>query len=143
MIWFVPSLVGNAITVSIIGVLLGPMYPIAMNRASRILPPWILTGAVGWIGGFGQAGSALIPFMTGAIAEKHGIKSLHPLCVPFNLTRILRILTAPLSFLVFYRLIGMMALMIFLFALTPNKPLVDVAKPKEVLDEKNDEKTSA
>jgi fucose permease len=81
VIWFVPSLVGNAITVSFIGMLLGPMYPIAMNQASRILPSWLLTGAIGWIAGFGQAGSALIPFMTGAISEKHGIKSLHPLYV--------------------------------------------------------------
>jgi fucose permease len=73
--------VGNAITVSFIGMLLGPMYPIAMNRAARVLPPWILTGAIGWIGALGQAGSAIVPFMTGAIAEKHSIKSLHPLYV--------------------------------------------------------------
>ena len=78
VIWFVPSLIGNAVTVSIIGLLLGPMFPIAMNRAARILPPWILTGAVGWTGGFGTCGSALIPFITGAIAQKYGIKSFHP-----------------------------------------------------------------
>jgi len=57
------------------------MYPIAMNHTARVLPPSILTGSIGWIAGLGQAGSALIPFMTGAIAEKHGIKSLHPLYV--------------------------------------------------------------
>ncbi|KAJ3505620.1 hypothetical protein NMY22_g17519 [Coprinellus aureogranulatus] len=98
------------------------MYPIAMNRASHILPPWILTGAIGWIGGFGQAGSALIPFMTGAIAENHGIKSLHPL------------------------LVAMMALMTILFALTPNKPLVDIqARLAEAgaVNEKNDGKNTA
>lgn len=65
--------------VSIVGMLLGPMYPIAMNQASRILPRRILTASIGWIAGFGQAGSALLPFITGAIAEKHGIKSLQPL----------------------------------------------------------------
>ena len=85
VIWFVPSLVGNAVVVSIIGLLLGPMYPIAMNQASRILPPWILTGSIGWIAGFGQAGSALLPFLTGAIADKHGIQSLHPLYVTLPL----------------------------------------------------------
>ncbi|TEB34191.1 MFS general substrate transporter [Coprinellus micaceus] len=120
VIWFVPSLVGNAITVSFIGMLLGPMYPIAMNQASRILPSWLLTGSIGWIAGFGQAGSALIPFMTGAISEKHGIKSLHPL------------------------LVAMMALMVILFALIPNKPLVDAEEPPaEVVNEKKDEKTTA
>ncbi|KAJ3549069.1 hypothetical protein NMY22_g1015 [Coprinellus aureogranulatus] len=119
VIWFVPSLVGNAVTVSIIGALLGPMYPIAMNRASRILPPWILTGAIGWIGAFGQAGSAIVPFMTGAIAEEYSIKSLHPLMV------------------------SMMAFMIVLFAVTPNKPLeADAGEPDEKVDEKKEAKAS-
>ena len=36
-------------------------------------------GSIGWIAGFGQAGSALLPFMTGAIASKTGISSLQPL----------------------------------------------------------------
>jgi fucose permease len=79
LIWFTPSLVGDAIFVSIIGLLLGPMYPITMNHSGKVLPPWILTGAIGWLAGFGQAGSALLPFMTGAVAEKWGIRSLQPL----------------------------------------------------------------
>ncbi|KAF9528584.1 major facilitator superfamily domain-containing protein [Crepidotus variabilis] len=80
-IWFVPSLIGNAVAVSIVGMLLGPMYPIAMNQASRVLPRWILTGSIGWIGGFGQAGSALLPFITGAISSARGIVSLQPLLI--------------------------------------------------------------
>ncbi|KAF8813139.1 MFS general substrate transporter [Phlegmacium glaucopus] len=97
-IWFTPSLIGNAIAVSFIGVLLGPMYPIAMNHASHILPRWILTGSIGWIAGLGQAGSALLPFMTGAIASKRGIKSLQPL------------------------LVAMMAFMMVLWTLVPRGP---------------------
>lgn len=65
--------------VSIIGILLGPIYPIVTNEASRILPQWLLTGTIGWIAGFGQAGLAVFPFMTGALASKVGIKSLQPL----------------------------------------------------------------
>ncbi|KAF8628749.1 hypothetical protein AX15_003741 [Amanita polypyramis BW_CC] len=79
LVWFTPSLIGDAVAVSIIGLLLGPMYPIIMNHSGRVLPPWILTGAIGWLAGFGQTGSALIPFMTGAVAERWGIRSLHPL----------------------------------------------------------------
>lgn len=97
VVWLVPSLIGDAVTVSIIGVLLGPMYPIAMNHSGRVLPPWLLTGkrcrssgndsgihrirkgSIGWIAGFGQAGSALLPFITGTIANKSGIVSLQPL----------------------------------------------------------------
>jgi fucose permease len=79
IVWFVPSLIGDAVAVSIVGVLLGPIYPIVTNEAGRILPRWLLTGAIGWIAGFGQAGSAVLPFMTGALASKVGIKSLQPL----------------------------------------------------------------
>ncbi|KAI9509245.1 MFS general substrate transporter [Russula earlei] len=81
VVWLVPSLIGGAVAVSLVGVLLGPIYPIVMNEAGRILPRWLLTGCIGWIAGFGQTGSAALPFMTGAIASKTGIKSLQPLLV--------------------------------------------------------------
>ncbi|KAF9495023.1 MFS general substrate transporter [Pleurotus eryngii] len=81
IVWLVPSLIGDAVAVSLVGVLLGPFYPIAMNHAGRIIPRWLLTGSIGWIAGFGQAGSAVIPFMTGALASKYGIQSLQPLLV--------------------------------------------------------------
>ena len=78
IVWFDPSLISDAIAVACIGLLLGPMYPVAMNHAGRVLPQWLLTGALGWIAGGGQAGSALIPFITGAIAQKAGIGALQP-----------------------------------------------------------------
>ncbi|ESK90172.1 hypothetical protein Moror_7761 [Moniliophthora roreri MCA 2997] len=81
VVWLVPSLIGGAVSISLVGVLLGPMYPITMNHAGRVLPRWLLTGSIGWIAGFGQAGSAVIPFMTGALAGRFGIWSLQPLLV--------------------------------------------------------------
>ncbi|KAJ7033674.1 major facilitator superfamily domain-containing protein [Mycena alexandri] len=96
VVWKVPSLIGDAVAVSIVGVLLGPIYPIVMNVSGRVLPRWILTGSIGWIAGFGQAGSALFPFITGAIASKTGIKALQPL------------------------LISMMSLMVVLWAFVPS-----------------------
>ncbi|EIN08470.1 MFS general substrate transporter [Punctularia strigosozonata HHB-11173 SS5] len=95
VVWLVPSLIGGAVAVSLVGVLLGPFYPIVMNHSGRILPRWLLTGCIGWIAGFGQAGSAILPFITGAISQKAGIKSLQPL------------------------LVSMMGLMIVLWALVP------------------------
>lgn len=83
VVWFVPSLIGDAIAVSAVGVLLGPVYPITMNHTARVIPRWILTGSIGWIGGFGQAGSAVFPFITGALSSKFGIKILQPLCAFF------------------------------------------------------------
>ena len=54
IVWLVPSLIGNGVAVSIVGMLLGPIYPIVMNESSRILPRWLLTRSIGWIAGFGQ-----------------------------------------------------------------------------------------
>lgn len=79
--WLVPSFVGGAVAVSFIGMLLGPIYPIVMNHSAKILPRFLLTGCIGWIAGFGQAGSAFFPFLTGAIASSSGMWSLQPLCV--------------------------------------------------------------
>ncbi|KAF9457967.1 major facilitator superfamily domain-containing protein, partial [Collybia nuda] len=78
-IWFVPSIVGGAIAASFLGLFLAPWYPIAMNEAARILPQWLLAGSMGWIAGFGQAGSALFPFMTGAISQRTSIRSFPPM----------------------------------------------------------------
>ena len=79
IVWLVPSLVGDAIAVSFVGFFLGPMYPILMNQSASLIPPYILTGSIGWIAGFGQAGSACLPFITGALAQAFGIFSLQPL----------------------------------------------------------------
>ncbi|PBK59795.1 MFS general substrate transporter [Armillaria solidipes] len=81
VVWRVPSLIGGGVAVSLVGVLLGPMYPIVMNHSSRILPPWLLSGCIGWIAGFGQAGTAVFPFITGAMANSVGISSLQPMLV--------------------------------------------------------------
>ncbi|TCD69079.1 hypothetical protein EIP91_008977 [Steccherinum ochraceum] len=87
-IWVVPSLFENAIAIACIGVLLGPMYPILMNYCTDVLPKWLLTGSVGWIAGVGQAGSAVLPFVTGLLASKFGIGSLQPLIVSMMSTMI-------------------------------------------------------
>jgi fucose permease len=79
VVWLVPSLVADGVAVSVVGLFLGPVYPIAMNHAGRIIPHWLLTGSIGWIAGLGQAGSALLPFITGALAARFGIQSLQPL----------------------------------------------------------------
>ncbi|KAH7338420.1 MFS general substrate transporter [Rhizoctonia solani] len=72
VIWLVPNLIGNAVAVSFVGLLLAesPLYPIAMNATGAIVPKR-----------FGQAGSAVFPFLTGALAEKHSVKVLQPLVV--------------------------------------------------------------
>ena len=79
VVWFVPSIIGDAVAVSLVGLMLGPFYPIVMAQHARIVPRKILSSSIGWIAGFGQSGSAVIPFLTGALANKYGIMALQPL----------------------------------------------------------------
>ncbi|KAJ4473093.1 MFS general substrate transporter [Lentinula aciculospora] len=85
-IWFVPSIIENAVAVSFIGALLGPLFPILVGYGARILPPYLFTGGMGWITGVGTAGSAALPFITGVLASKYGIKSLQPFLVAMMCT---------------------------------------------------------
>ncbi|TCD71911.1 hypothetical protein EIP91_000043 [Steccherinum ochraceum] len=106
VIWLVPSLIGGAVAVSFVGVVLGPIYPIVMNHSARVLPPRLLTGAIGWIAGFGQAGSAFLPFLTGTLASSKGIQSLQPLTVANGLGD--------------PRLVAMMGVMLVLWIFVPS-----------------------
>ena len=81
IVWIVPYFITSAIAVSIIGLVLGPIYPIAMHHTTRILPRNLVNGTIGWVSACGQAGSALLPFVTGTMAAQWGIQSLQPLCV--------------------------------------------------------------
>ncbi|KAJ3726717.1 MFS general substrate transporter [Lentinula raphanica] len=85
-IWFVPSIIENAVAVSFIGALLGPLFPILVGYGARVLPPYLFTGGMGWITGVGTAGSAALPFITGILASKYGIKSLQPFLVAMMCT---------------------------------------------------------
>ncbi|RPD75467.1 MFS general substrate transporter [Lentinus tigrinus ALCF2SS1-7] len=87
-VWVVPSLIENAVAVSFVGLLLGPMFPILMNHSTTILPRWLMTACSGYIAGAGQAGSAVLPFITGLLAQKFGIASLQPFVVSMMSTLI-------------------------------------------------------
>ncbi|EJD07335.1 MFS general substrate transporter [Fomitiporia mediterranea MF3/22] len=81
VVWLVRDLVADAVAISFVGFFLGPMYPIMMNETGRLVPQWLLNGSIGWVASFGYAGSALFPFITGALAQRFGIGSLQPLLV--------------------------------------------------------------
>ncbi|KAF7350828.1 MFS domain-containing protein [Mycena sanguinolenta] len=81
VIWLVPSLIGGAVCVAIVGLVLGPMYPIAMNHSGRVFPPWLVSGVIAWVTAIATMGAAVIPFVTGAISQRAGIKSLEPVVV--------------------------------------------------------------
>ncbi|KZV98104.1 MFS general substrate transporter [Exidia glandulosa HHB12029] len=81
VVWQVRSTIGDAVAVSLMGMFLGPLYPLIMSESGLMLPRHLLTGSIGWISGFGQVGSATFPFVTGALASKWGVQVLPPLAL--------------------------------------------------------------
>ena len=69
-----------AISISIIGILLGPLFPTGLNHTARVLPRDLVGGTVGWISAFSAGANALISIMTGEMVSRLGIESLQPLC---------------------------------------------------------------
>lgn len=77
--WLVPSLIGGAISVAFVGLMTGPIYPLALNRAAKLFPPWLLTASMSWMAAMANVGGAVVPFIAGAVSSKAGLKSLEPL----------------------------------------------------------------
>ncbi|KAG6908939.1 hypothetical protein DXG01_002718 [Tephrocybe rancida] len=80
-VWFVPSIIENAVAISLIGLVLGPIFPLVVSHSSKVLPRWLMTVSIGWITGMGMVGSAALPFLTGLLSSRFGIKSLQPLMI--------------------------------------------------------------
>jgi fucose permease len=78
VVWLVPSLIGGAIAVAFIGLMSGPIYPLALNRAAKLFPPWLLTATMSWMAAMATVGGAVVPFVAGAISSKVGIKYMQP-----------------------------------------------------------------
>lgn len=67
--WFVPNIIGDAVSVAIVGLLLGPVYPCAATVFTRLLPANIQIFAIGFISSAGSSGGAVVPFITGLVSS--------------------------------------------------------------------------
>ena len=67
---------------AVLGLLLGPIYPCAQTVFSRLLPRSVQVTAIGFIGSAGSSGGALVPFLTGVVAQAvNQTFVLHPICI--------------------------------------------------------------
>ncbi|KAF7325469.1 MFS domain-containing protein [Mycena kentingensis (nom. inval.)] len=108
IIWFVRNIYVDAVAVALIGTLFGPLFPIGMNLAARTIHPALLTPAISWLSGISFAGASVFPLIAGAIAGRAGFGSFQPV------------------------IIGMLVLMILLWALVPReRPYESVAPSPE------------
>ena len=81
LVWRIPNVVGDAVAVSIVGLLLGPIYPCATAVFSRSLPRRLQVSSLAAVSALGSAGGAFWPFFTGLLAQQAGTWVLHPICI--------------------------------------------------------------
>lgn len=81
LVWLVPNVVGNAVAVSLVGLLLGPVYPCATIIFSRLLKRELQMSSLSFIASMGSSGGAMAPFFTGLLAQRLGTVVLHPICI--------------------------------------------------------------
>ncbi|KAH6985345.1 major facilitator superfamily domain-containing protein [Ilyonectria destructans] len=79
--WWIPNVVGSGVSISIIGLLLGPIYPCAVAVFMRGMPAQERVSGMGTISAFGSSGGAIAPFTTGLLAQAKGPWVLHPIAI--------------------------------------------------------------
>ncbi|KAJ5893518.1 hypothetical protein N7495_005209 [Penicillium taxi] len=79
--WLIPNVTGEAVTVAILGVLLGAVYPCATSVFVKLLPRNMQVSSLSFISAIGSSGGALWPFLTGLLAQHVGTMVLHPICI--------------------------------------------------------------
>ncbi|KAI6367758.1 hypothetical protein MCOR25_004834 [Pyricularia grisea] len=81
LVWAVPNVIGNAVSVSIVGLLLGPVYPCGVTVWLRLMGRRERLSGMGVITAFGSSGGAAAPFTTGLLAQVAGTFVLHPIAI--------------------------------------------------------------
>ena len=81
LVWAVPNIVTNAVAVSIVGLMLGPIYPCAAAVFMRNMTRREALSGMGTISACGSLGGALAPFITGLLAQAVGTFVLHPIVI--------------------------------------------------------------
>ncbi|KAL9031702.1 MAG: hypothetical protein Q9196_000298 [Gyalolechia fulgens] len=81
LVWYVPNVIGESVAVSIVGLLLGPVYPCSTAVYSKLLDKSIQMSSLAIVSALGSSGGAVAPFFTGLLAQEVGTWVLHPICV--------------------------------------------------------------
>ncbi|KND94940.1 Bypass of stop codon protein 6 [Tolypocladium ophioglossoides CBS 100239] len=76
--WLVPQFYVSAVAVSLQGFFLGPLFPNAVLAASKLLPRHQHVVVIGFAAAFGGCGAAVLPFLTGILAQSSGVTVLQP-----------------------------------------------------------------
>lgn len=78
-VWFIPNTIAAGVCVSIIGLFIGPIYPLMVSLITKILPRRIKFCSLTLGTAFGSSGGSLVPFSVGMGSEYTGTYILHPI----------------------------------------------------------------
>ncbi|OWB84465.1 hypothetical protein B5S33_g3111 [[Candida] boidinii] len=79
--WVVPIIIVEAVFISICGIFIGPIYPLMITVAVRILPRKIQIVSLTIMTAFGSSGGALFPFLVGIISQFAGTYIVFPVFI--------------------------------------------------------------
>ncbi|KAI5251098.1 MFS general substrate transporter [Aureobasidium subglaciale] len=81
LVWLIPNIIGEAVAVSLLGLLLGPVYSCALTIFTRLMGRDVQMMALSFVSSAGSSGGAIAPFLTGLLAQQVGTFVLHPICI--------------------------------------------------------------
>ncbi|CAZ83040.1 unnamed protein product [Tuber melanosporum] len=81
LVWTVPNIISNAVSIALVGLLLGPLYPCVMTITTKLIDRRLHVSSLTFISAFGSSGGAIAPFTTGMLASKFGAWVLHPVSI--------------------------------------------------------------
>ncbi|KAI1434714.1 MFS general substrate transporter [Xylaria sp. CBS 124048] len=81
LVWLLPNIIGEVVSLAVVGLLLGPVYPCAATVFTRNLSRREQVSGLGVISAFGSSGGAVAPFITGLLAQAVGTFVLHPIAI--------------------------------------------------------------
>ena len=84
--WLVPQFYVSAVAVSLQGFFLGPLFPSVVLVASQLLPKRQHVVVIGFAAAFGGCGAAVLPFLTGLLAQAKGVQVLQPMVLSLLIT---------------------------------------------------------
>jgi fucose permease len=78
IVWVIPGSLPAAVGLFMTGFCLGPIFPTTIALMPELLPDRIVATAIGFLASFAAAGSALMPFLAGNLAQGVGLWTLMP-----------------------------------------------------------------
>lgn len=81
LVWAFKTTVAESVCVSLAGITIGPVYPLMITVASRVIPRKIQVVTLVLASAFGSTGGALFPFIIGLISQFSGAFVMLPACI--------------------------------------------------------------